>query len=82
MKDVGGKSLTVQVKVSSDSTTVTRLGYTSTALEMSSGGFAFTVYENVVIVLKPNIELFAVSAGTPNISIAEAYNPHDAVVLG
>lgn len=70
------------IKVSSDSTTITRLGYTESNIEMSNGGFAFTVYENVVIVLKPNVELFAVSTGTPNLSIAEAYNPHDAIVLG
>lgn len=68
-------------KISSDSTTVTRLGLSTNSIEMSDGGYAITAYESVVVALKPMEEIFAVSTGTPKISIAEAYNPVSAVRL-
>ncbi len=65
----------------SDSTTITRLGYSQESIEMSTQGFAFTAYESVIIELPAGKELFAVSAGTPNLSLAEIVTAERAVRL-
>ena len=68
-------------RISSDSTTATRLGATNASLAQTTGGFTIFKGVDVTIVLKIGEELFAVSTGTPNLSIAESYNPHDALYL-
>lgn len=59
------------LKIVSDSTTVTRLGTTPTAIEMSMG-FGITAYDQTIIKLPANKGIYAVSTGTPNISVSEA----------
>lgn len=59
------------LKISSDSTTLTRIGKTEVSIETGNGGFGITAYESVVVLLPFDEALFAVSTGTPNISIAE-----------
>lgn len=68
------------IKVASDSTTNTRLGYSSN-LEMAGLGYAITNAESIVVELQPNVELFARSTGTPNLSVAEVNNPTNAARL-
>lgn len=58
-------------RVMSDSTTVTRIAVDQVVLEDATGGFGITAYESVIVEVRNNEELFAVSTGTPNISIAE-----------
>jgi hypothetical protein len=59
------------IRLSSDSTTVTRIGKNNNILEGSASGHGLTAYESILIELPPDEELFAVSSGTPNISWAE-----------
>jgi len=69
------------IKVASDSTTNTRLANKDTGLEMASLGYAITNAESVIVELPPNVELFARSTGTPNLSWAEVVNPTNAIKL-
>jgi hypothetical protein len=57
------------IRISSDSTTVTCIDTDQGALEApGTGGYGITAYESVLVELPAGKELFAVSAGTPNIS--------------
>ncbi len=69
------------IRISSDSTTVTRLAYTDNALEMASGGYGFTAYQDVVVKVDAGQEVWAKTTGTPNISATEVTNPWNAVIL-
>lgn len=75
-----GESRLRYIKVASDSSTNTRLGYSSN-LEIAGLGYAITNAESIVILLDPNVELFARSTGTPAISLAEVINPTNVVRL-
>jgi hypothetical protein len=69
------------IRISSDSTTVTRLALTDNALQMASGGYGFTAYQDVIVELEAGQEIWAKTAGTPNISAAEVTLPRNAVIL-
>jgi hypothetical protein len=59
------------IRISSDSTTVTRIDTDQGALEAPGiGGYGITAYESVLVELPEGKELFAVSTGTPNISLS------------
>ncbi len=69
------------IRISSDSTTVTRLALTNNALEMATGGYGFTAYQDVIVQLEAGQEVWAKSTGTPNISAAEVELPRNAILL-
>lgn len=75
-----GESRLRYIKVASDSTTNTRLGYSSN-LEMAGLGYAITSAESIIVELQPKVELFAQSTGTPNLSLAEVNNPTNTIKL-
>ncbi len=59
------------ILIYSDSTTITRLARERDVLEQSTGGVGLTAYESILIKLNAGMEIFAISAGTPNISVVE-----------
>lgn len=63
------------VQVTSDSTTITRIGATEAVLDSSTGGIGLTAYFPVNIYVPPMQKLYVVSTGTPNISVIEVSNP-------
>lgn len=58
------------IRITSDSTTLTRIAYDSNKLDVASGGFSFTVADNIVVHLPVNSSIYAISSGTPNLGIA------------
>lgn len=58
------------VNVRTDSTTITRVSKSEEGL-VGSNGLLVVVYESVDILLPPDTSLYAVSTGTPSISIME-----------
>lgn len=61
----------VIIVVSSDSTTVTRLSKNMESLETAGGGQGLTAYNPLKVRLRAKEELFAISTGTPNLSVFE-----------
>lgn len=59
------------IRIYSDSTTITTLARERDVLQTTKGGVGLTAYESILINLKAGQEIFANSAGTPNISIVE-----------
>ena len=58
------------IRITTDSTTFTRLAYSPDVLEMSTGGFSFTLADNIVVYLPANEQIYAVSTGAPNLGLA------------
>ncbi len=67
-------------RLTSDSATMTRIGYSEESIEMSYMGFCFTMGDNIIVYLPAGKEIHAISAGTPHIGVAEVRNT--AIVLG
>lgn len=59
------------IQIYSDSTTITRLARERDVLEQITGGVGLTAYESILIRLPAGQEVFAINAGTPNISVVE-----------
>lgn len=68
------------IRISSDSTTITRIARERDVLEQTTGGYGLTAYESLVVSLKSGQEVFAVHAATPNISVVEV-NTFDEAIL-
>ena len=63
------------IRIYSNSTTITRIARESDVLEQTTGGVGLTVYESILIRLLAGQEVFAISAGTPSISVVEISMP-------
>lgn len=57
--------------LTTSSTTGTRIANSPDPLGTSTGGYAFYIYSPIAVDLPAGNEIFAIDAGTPNISLTE-----------